>query len=106
MRASETLQTRDARGNAVTAESERVPSRAEAPVYAPEITPLLQVLLAALADIDIAYESDLQVVRNSATDEALKRKVIETLQQQHRERRAPYIRQIMALQRRIQPMAA
>jgi hypothetical protein len=85
---------------------ERLPSRAEARLYSPEITPLLQSLLATLADIDFAYESDLEVVQNSATDEVLKRKVIERLQQQHRERREPYIRQITALQRRFLPMAA
>jgi hypothetical protein len=85
---------------------ERLPSRAEARLYSPEITPLLQSLLATLADIDFAYESDLEVVQNSATDEILKRKVIERLQQQHRERREPYIRQIKALQRRFLPMAA
>jgi hypothetical protein len=88
------------------AESERLLSRAEARVYAPEITPLLQALLATLADIDFAYGSDLEIVQNSATDEVLKRKVIEKLQQQHRERRAPYMRQITALQHRIQLMAA
>jgi hypothetical protein len=85
---------------------ERLPSRAEARLYSPEITPLLQSLLATLADIDFAYESDLEVVQNSATDEVLKRNVIERLQQQHRERREPYIRQITALQRRFLPMAA
>jgi hypothetical protein len=85
---------------------ERLPSRAEARLYSPEITPLLQSLLATLADIDFAYESDLEVVQNSATDEVLKRNVIERLQQRHRERREPYIRQITALQRRFMPMAA
>ena len=85
---------------------ERLPSTGEARQYSPEITPLLQSLLATLADIDFAYESDLEVVQNSATDEILKRKVIERLQQQHRERREPYIRQIKALQRRFLPMAA
>ena len=85
---------------------ERLPSTGEARLYSPEITPLLQSLLATLADIDFAYESDLEVVQNSATDAILKRKVIERLQQQHRERREPYIRQITALQRRFMPMAA
>jgi hypothetical protein len=85
---------------------EHVPFRVEARVYAPQITPLLQSLLATLADIDFAYESDLEVVQNSAVDEVLKQKVVEKLQQQYRARREPYIRQIATLQRRIQPMAA
>lgn len=88
------------------AETERLPSRAEGCMYAPEITPLLHALLAALADIDIASESDLEVVRNSATDEVLKQKIIESLQQQHRERRKPFIRQLTALQHCIQAIAA
>ena len=85
---------------------EHVPFRVEARVYAPQITPLLQSLLATLADIDFAYESDLEVVQNRAVEEVLKQKVVEKLQQQYRARREPYIRQIATLQRRIQPMAA
>jgi hypothetical protein len=87
-------------------ESERLPSRVAARVYTPEITPLLQALLSTLADIDLAYESDLEVIQTSAIDEILKQRAVEKLQQQHRERRKPYLRQIAALQHRIQPMAA
>jgi hypothetical protein len=75
-------------------------------MYSPTIQTLLQSLLATLADIDFAYESDLEAVKNSATDEALKRKVIDKLQQQHREQRTPYIRQLAALQERVRVMAA
>ena len=75
-------------------------------LYTPDIQPLLQSLLATLADIDFAYESDLETVRNSATDEALKRGVIIKLQQQHQERRIPYVRQLAALQERIRAIAA
>jgi hypothetical protein len=59
---------------------------------------LLQSLLTALAAIDFAFESDLEVVQNSATDDVLKRKIVARLQKQHRERRASYVRQIAALQ--------
>jgi hypothetical protein len=45
-------------------------------------------------------------VQNSTADEVLKRKIVETLRQQHRARREPYMRQITSLQRRIQPIAA
>ena len=38
-------------------------------MYPPEFWPLLQMLFATLADIDFAYETDLEVVRNSAADE-------------------------------------
>ncbi|WP_046866270.1 hypothetical protein [Microvirga massiliensis] len=85
---------------------ESVPSTGEARLYSPEITPLLQSLLATLADIDFAYESDVDVVRNSAADEVLKRKVIARLEQQNRERREPYVRQLTALQHRLESMVA
>jgi hypothetical protein len=84
----------------------RLLSTGEARMYAPVIAPLLQSLLATLADIDFAFESDLEVVEKSATDEALKRKIIERLREQHRERRAPYVRQIDALQQGILQMVA
>jgi hypothetical protein len=74
--------------------------------YSPTLQPLLQSLLVTLADIDFAYESDLEMVKNSATDEALKRSVIDKLQQKHQERRAPYVRQLAALQERIRAIAA
>jgi DNA-binding transcriptional MerR regulator len=76
----------------------RLPSRGGARLYSSDREPLLQWLLTTLADIDFAFESDLEVVKNSATDDVLKRKILERLQKQHRERRAPYVRQIAALQ--------
>ncbi len=84
----------------------RLPATGEARMYTPGVGPLLQSLLATLADIDFAFESDLEVVETSATDEALKRKIIERLREQHRERRAPYVRQIDALQKRLQLLVA
>ena len=84
----------------------RLPWTGKARMYAPVIAPLLQSLLATLADIDFAFESDLEVVEASATDETLKRKIIERLREQHRERRAPYVRQIDALQQGIQQLVA
>jgi hypothetical protein len=74
--------------------------------YAPDLLPLLQSLLATLADIDFAHESDLEVVQNSTTDEVLKRTVIKKLQERHRERRAPYVQQLTTLQERILVRAA
>jgi hypothetical protein len=70
-------------------------------MYSAKVGPVLQSLLATLADIDFGFESDLEVIENSPTDEALKRKIIERLREQHRERRAPYVRQIDALQKRL-----
>ncbi len=84
----------------------RLPAMGEARMYAPAVAPLLQSLLATLADIDFAFESDLEVVETSATDEALKRKIIERLREQHRQRRAPYVQQIDALQKGLQSLVA
>jgi hypothetical protein len=66
----------------------------------------IQSLRRTLAEIDFAFESDVEVVKNSATDESLKRTVITTLQQHHRERRAACVHQLAALQERIDAVAA
>jgi hypothetical protein len=63
-------------------------------------------LRVTLAEIDFAFESDVEVVKNSATDESLKRTVIATLQQRHRERGVAYVHQLAALQERIDAVAA
>ena len=74
--------------------------------YSPEVLPLLQSLLATLADIDFEHESDIETVRNSAADEWLKQATIRKLQERHRERRFPYVRRLEGLQKQIQGMAA
>ena len=74
-------------------------------VYAPELLPQMQALLAALADIDCAFEVDLETVRASRTPEIIKSSVIATLEQRHQERRAFYVRQLEALQGRIRTSA-
>jgi hypothetical protein len=48
-----------------------------------DIQSLRRALRRTLAEIDFAFESDVEVVKNSATDESLKRMVIATLQQHH-----------------------
>ncbi len=53
----------------------------------------VQSLLAALADLDAAYESDVATVRASDVPEVLKQEVIRTLQRHHKERRASYLQQ-------------
>jgi hypothetical protein len=69
-------------------------------------SPDIQALRARLAEIDFAFESDVEVVKASATDESLKRTVIATLQLRQHERRAAYVRQLAALQERSKLMAA
>ncbi len=75
-------------------------------MYSPELQPLLQSLLATLADIDFAHESDIETVRNSLAEDWLKQTTIRKLQQRHRERREPYVRRLEALQERIRALAA
>ena len=75
-------------------------------MYSPDLQPLLQSLLATLADIDFAHQSDIETVRNSSAEEWLKQTTIRKLQQRHRERREPYVRQLKALQARIRGLAA
>ena len=74
--------------------------------YSPEVLPLLQLLLAALADIDFEHESDIETIRNSSADEWLKQATIRKLQERRQKRRAPYVRRLDGLQRQIWAMAA
>ena len=75
-------------------------------VYPPELQPLLQSILAALADIDFVHESEVTIIRDSDADEWLKQSVIRRLKEHHRERRAPCVRQLAALEERIRALAA
>ncbi len=74
--------------------------------YSPEVLPLLQLLLATLADIDFEHESDIETVRNSSADEWLKQATIRKLQERRQKRRAPYVRKLEGLQKQIQAIAA
>ncbi len=77
-----------------------------APTYPPDFLPLLQLLLATLADIDYEHESDIETVRNSAADEWLKQATIRKLQERRQQRRAPYVRKLEGLQKQIKAIAA
>jgi hypothetical protein len=93
----------------MTANPERSSTQSEphlSRMYSLEIGPLLQSLLATLADIDLAHKSDIETVRNSSAEDWLKQATIRRLQQRHGERRAPYVRRLEALQKRIRAMAA
>ena len=89
--------------------TERQPSyvgMGAAHTYSPEVLPLLQLLLATLADIDFEHESDVETVRNSSAEEWLKQATIRKLQDRHQKRRAPYARRLESLQKQIWAMAA
>jgi hypothetical protein len=50
--------------------------------------------------------ADIETVRNSATDERLKQSVIRRLEENHRRRHAPVVRQLEALEERSRGLAA
>jgi hypothetical protein len=75
-------------------------------VYPPDLQPLLQSILAALADIDFVHESEVALIRDSDADGWLKQSVIRRLDERHRERRAPFVQQLAAVEERIRALAA
>lgn len=75
-------------------------------MYSPTFQPLLQSLLATLADIDFDYEKEREKVSNSSPDANIKIRVLEKLKSRHRERREPYIQQLAILQRRMTELRA
>ncbi len=74
--------------------------------YSPGISPALQSMLRALANIDYEFQKDRETILNSAIDEPLKQRAIATFAKRHHERRAPYLRGIDKLERQIQRKAA
>jgi hypothetical protein len=60
-----------------------------------------QSLLAALADLDVEYEGDLETVRKSSADDWLKQIVIRTLQERYQEQQTSYVRQLARLRGRL-----
>ncbi len=75
-------------------------------LYPSDIRPRLQATLAALADLDFAFESDLETIKKSAADDGLKRQAMARLHERHRERRAPHLAQLATLEQRIRALAA
>jgi hypothetical protein len=71
-------------------------------IYPADLLPRLQDLLSALADIDLAYESDLELVQASSANEDLKSLAIGNLRQLHGRQRAPIVRQLTLLQKRLE----
>ena len=69
--------------------------------YSPAIEPLMQTLLATLADIDFAYERELEKIENSTSDDNLKESLRSRRETNHRERREPYVQQLAELHARI-----
>jgi hypothetical protein len=81
--------------------NERQSPNPKAGASTPDVLWHLQHLLLALKDIDLAYESDLEVVRASAANEDLKTVAMGNLRQLHDRRRAPIVRQLTKLEERL-----
>jgi hypothetical protein len=75
-------------------------------LYPSGLLPSLQFLLATLAKMDFEHDSDIETIGDSSADEWLKQTAIRTLQERLRKRRAPYVRQLTALQKQIPAAAA
>ncbi|WP_262266426.1 hypothetical protein [Microvirga yunnanensis] len=70
-------------------------------IHAPDILPKLQSLLATLANIDTDHESNLIVIESRLMDDACKHRLIADLRESHRLRRAPYLREVESLRKRM-----
>ncbi|HEV2564438.1 MAG TPA: hypothetical protein VGU19_05080 [Microvirga sp.] len=70
--------------------------------YSPDLLPLLQTVLSDLADIDFAHEKRLNAIKHSSADDESKSQMIARLWHEHRERRAPYIQQLIGLKERME----
>jgi hypothetical protein len=67
--------------------------------YSPATLPLMQSLLATLANIELEFEQNCEKAR-SIMDAQLRARVLERLKAKHQARREPYVRQISVLQKR------
>ena len=70
-------------------------------IYSPTFQPLLQSLLATLADIDFDYEQERERLSSNSSNSNIKIRALEKLKARHRERREPYIQQLAILQQRM-----
>jgi hypothetical protein len=75
-------------------------------MHSPTLQPLLQSLLATLADIDFDYEQEREKLSSTSPDANIKIRALEKLKARHYERRQPYIQQLSVLQQRMMELRA
>jgi hypothetical protein len=75
-------------------------------IYSPTFQPLLQSLLATLADLDFDYEKEREKLSSTSPDTNIRIRALEKLKNRHRERREPYIQQLAILQKRMMDLRA
>ena len=71
--------------------------------YSADVQPLLQSLLATLADLDFDFEQERERVATSTKDPKLRESLLRKMEERHRERREPYVRHLTVLQARTMP---
>jgi hypothetical protein len=64
------------------------------------VTELISILSTTLANIDVEYDFELARIRVTAKPN-LRAMIVDTVRQRHVERRAPYVRQIAELRKRM-----
>ena len=68
-----------------------------APVYSPSLLPLMQSLLATLANLDAEHAHEVGRITRSTAPASLKPHLLAQLTERHRERRRPYVQQLAIL---------
>src|ERR671921_36021 len=77
-----------------TMSMDRTPELAQAspPAYAADVTLSLQRVLAALADVEVGYDRDLEQLRQEALSESRRLQVAQELERRRRRYREPLLR--------------
>ncbi|WP_114949085.1 hypothetical protein [Microvirga calopogonii] len=69
--------------------------------YPPDLLPRLQALLADLADIEFAYEKNVDALQRSPSDATLKREMLDRLRLHHEKRRALALAELALLEEQV-----
>jgi hypothetical protein len=64
----------------------------------PDLQHALRALIDTLVDIDLEHERQREHLSKSSVDPASKHRMLKKLGEQHRQRRDPHVRQLIALQ--------
>jgi hypothetical protein len=79
-------------------------SERDAPVLPADLEPAMQSVLATLADIDFAHRQEVEKVSSTGLDDVFKSRLVAKLDQLHRDRRDPYAKEVVTLQKRMRAL--
>ena len=71
------------------------------PIYPEDLLPELQRVLAALADLDVRYETERDHLEEWSGPEEVKQRLLADLEQKHRATREPYAMRVAELERQL-----